>query len=261
MQNTDKTQLSVTDKPLSVPSYSCWRAEDMMKFTANEFMQALYHRAKNIGDDLYDSRKYEFITLEPEVYKDALVTYMRRRAWSEWYFGTVSQAREIMLLPDDQVDLKLRLARQIRDEIRHYDVFAQQLRRFGSEPQISEFKLPEILVEMQKIQMEAETAPEIAATNQFAGEIVLSSMTDLETSIFKILFDEELMNAVIDIEKDEPSHIANGRDLVLLFCDTFEHRKRLANAQEKYLKAMMQLHFTEIVKLGCRRVSLLPVFE
>jgi hypothetical protein len=261
MQNTNKTKISITDKPLSLPSYSKWRDEDVMKFSPNEFMQALYHRAKNIGDDLYDSRKYEFITLEPEVYKDALVTYMRRRAWSEWYFGTVSQAREITLLPDNQVDLKLRLARQIRDEVRHYDVFAQQLLRFGSEPRISEFKLPDVLVEMQKIQLEAETASEIAATNQFAGEIVLSSMTDLETSIFKILFDEDLMNAVIDIENDEPPHIANGRDLVLLFCDTLEHRKRLAIAQEKYLKAMMQLHFSEIVKLGCRRVSPLPIFD
>jgi hypothetical protein len=257
MQSTDAVQ----EKPLTVPSYSKWTDEAVMKFTNNEFMQALYHRAKDIGDDLYDSQKYEFIKLEPEVYKDALVTYMRRRAWSEWYFGTVSQAREIMLLPDNQVELKLRLARQIKDEVRHYDVFAQQLKRFGAEPRISEFVLPEILVQMQKVQMEAETAPELAATNQFAGEIVLSSMTDLETSIFKILFDKELMDAVIDIENDEPPHIANGRDMILLFCDTLEHRKRLAIAQEKYLKAMMQLHFTEIVKLGCRRVSPLPVFD
>ncbi len=232
-----------------------------MKFTPNEYMQALYHRAKDIGDDLYDSRKYEFIRLDPEVYREALVTYMRRRAWSEWYFGTVAQARQIMLLPEDQVDLKLRLARQIRDEVRHYDVFAQQLKRFDAEPRIAEFVLPEILVRMQKVQMEAETAPELAAANQFAGEIVLSSMTDLETSIFKVLFDKELMDAVIDIEKDEPPHIANGRDMVLLFCDTLDHRRRLAASQEKYLTAMMQLHFTEIIKLGCRRVAPLPVFE
>jgi hypothetical protein len=35
----------------------------------------------------------------------------------------------------------------------------------------------------------------------------------------------------------------------------------LAVAQEKYLKAMMELHFSEIVKLGCRRVSPLPIFD
>src|ERR1035441_1301287 len=125
---------------------------------------------------------------------------MRRRAWSEWYFGTVAQAREITLLPEDQVELKLRLSRQIQDEMRHYDVFAAQLKRYGAEPRIAEFLLPEILVRMQKIQIDAETAGEIAAANQFAGEIVLSSMTDLETSIFKRLFDEELMTAIYDIE-------------------------------------------------------------
>jgi hypothetical protein len=224
-------------------------------------MQKLYHRAKDIGDDLYDSRTYEFFTLAPEIYQENLVLYMRRRAWSEWYFGTVAQAREITLLPENQVNLKLRLARQIQDEMRHYDVFTQQLRRFGSEPRIAEFELPPILVQMQKVQTEAKTASEIAAANQFAGEIVLSSMTDLETSIFKRLFDKELMDAIYDIEKDEPPHIANGKDLILLECETADQRRRLALAQEKYLGFMMQLHVTEIVKLGCRRMRPLPVFE
>jgi hypothetical protein len=260
MAKTDH-QVEAPAKSLIEPAYSKWDAERLMQGTPNEFMQKLYHRAKNIGDDLYDDRGYEFITLEPEAYKEALVQYMRRRAWSEWYFGTVAQAREITLLPEDQVNLKLRLARQIQDEMRHYDVFAQQLRRYGAEPRICEFELPPILVQMQKVQVEAETASEIAAANQFAGEIVLSSMTDLETSIFKRLFDKELMDAIYDIEKDEPPHIANGRDLILLECETFEQRRKLAMAQEKYLGYMMQLHVTEIVKLGCRRVKSLPVFE
>lgn len=253
--------MQTTENRLSVPAYSKWDAGKIMQFSANEYMQKLYHRAKDIGDDLYDDRGYEFITLEPEAYKEALVQYMRRRAWSEWYFGTVAQAREITLLPEEQVNLKLRLARQIQDEMRHYDVFAQQLRRYNAEPRISEFVLPPILIQMQKVQVEAESASEIAAANQFAGEIVLSSMTDLETSIFKRLFDKELMDAIYDIEKDEPPHIANGRDLILLSCETYEQRHKLAVAQEKYLGYMMQLHVTEIVKLGCRRVKPLPVFE
>ncbi len=261
MGNPNQTAENIQGKTLIEPTYSKWNADRLMKATANEYMQMLYHRAKNIGDDLYDWRGYEFIELEPQVYKDALIQYMRRRAWSEWYFGTVAQAREITLLPEDQVNLKLRLARQIQDEMRHYDVFAQQLRRYGAEPNIAEFQLPPILVQMQKVQTEAETASEIAAANQFAGEIVLSSMTDLETSIFKKLFDEELMSAIYDIEKDEPPHIANGKELVLLACGTFEERRKLALAQEKYLGYMMQLHATEIIKLGCRRVKPLPVFE
>ncbi|HEY5039465.1 MAG TPA: hypothetical protein VIJ93_10370 [bacterium] len=261
MKNTENAAQPVIDKPLTIPAYSKWNAEELANGTPNDFMKMLYHRAKNIGDDLYDSRTYEFITLPPEVYRENLILYMRRRAWSEWWFGTVSPARQITLLSDDHVELKLRLARQIRDEMRHYDVFAAQLRRFGEEPRIADFQLPQILVQMQKIQLETETASELAATNQFAGEIVLSSMTDLETSIFIRLFDEELMNAIRDIEADEPPHIANGRDLVLLFCETSEQRRRLAVAQEKYLKAMMQLHVTEIVKLGCRRVKPLPIFE
>ena len=69
------------------------------------------------------------------------------------------------------------------------------------------------------------------------------------------------MDAIYDIERDEPPHIANGRDLILLECETYEQRKRLAAAQEKYLGYMMQLHVTEIVKLGCKRTKPLPIFE
>jgi hypothetical protein len=261
MPTQDKTQTFDMTAVLKKPTYSTWDEKRLMAFTSNDFMTQLYHRAKDIGDDLYDWRGYEFLELAPEVYRENLITYMRRRAWSEWYFGTVAQAREITLLPEDQVNLKLRLARQIQDEMRHYDVFATQLRRFGAEPRIAEFELPPILVQMQTIQREAATAGEIAAANQFAGEIVLSSMTDLETSIFKRLFDAELMNAIEDIERDEPPHIANGRDLILLESGTHEQRRRLASAQERYLSAMMQLHVTEIVKLGCRRLKPLPVFE
>jgi hypothetical protein len=260
MGNLEQTTQS-QEESLTVPAYSKWDETRLMAFTDNEYMQKLYHRAKDIGDDLYDWNTYEFIEMDPEVYKANLITYMRRRAWSEWYFGTVAQAREITLLPEDQVELRLRLARQIQDEMRHYDVFAQQLRRYGSEPRIHEFELPPILVQMQKVQMDAKSAPEIAAANQFAGEIVLSSMVDLPTSIFKRLFDKELMDAVYDIEKDEPPHIANGKDLILLACKTFEDRKTLADTQERYLSAMMQLHVTEIVKLGCKRLKTLPVFN
>jgi hypothetical protein len=260
MKSAELSHPSVMDNPLSLPTYSKWEDGRLMEGEPKDFGRMLYHRAKDLGDDLYDSRAYEFLTLDPETYRENLILYMRRRAWSEWWFGTVSPARQITLLPDSQVELKLRLARQIRDEMRHYDVFAAQLRRFGAEPRIAEFELPPILVQMQKIQLETETASELAATNQFAGEIVLSSMTDLETSIFIKLFDQELMDAIRDIEADEPPHIANGRDLVLLFCETADQRRRLAIAQEKYLKALTQLHVTEIVKLGCRRVKPLPVF-
>jgi hypothetical protein len=261
MSQLENQKTMSPEKNLREPAYSKWDQERLMGLSAIDFSRKLYHRAKNVGDDLYDSNHYEFLEMEPELYRENLINYMRRRAWSEWYFGTVSPARQITLLPDGQMDLKLRIARQIHDEIRHFDVFAAQLRRYGSEPRINEFVLPEILVQMQKVQMEMKTASEIAATNQFAGEVVLSSMTDLKDSIFARLFDEELMSAIRDIETDEPHHIAVGRDLILLYCETFEQRKRLAEAQEKYLQAMMQLHVAEIVKLGCCRVKPLPVFD
>jgi hypothetical protein len=223
-------------------------------------VKKLYHRGKAVGDDLYDVAGYEITPLEPEAYKEAVIYYMRRRAWSEWYFGTVSPARQITLLPNDQVDLKLRIARQIRDEVRHYDVFVRELKRYGAEARIHEFKLPEVLVQMQKVQMAMETASEIAATNQFAGEIVLTSITD-DNSILVKLLDKELMDAIKDMEADEPPHVAIGRDLVMLYSETAAQRRKLVTAQEQYLEAMMQMHVLEIAKLGCRRIKPIPVFE
>jgi len=248
-------------KTLLVPSYSKWSDDRLMEGDDQNFMKKLYHRAKDLGDDCYDAMAYELTPLDPEIYRQNLIYYMRRRAWSEWFFGTVSPARQITLLPDDQEALKFRLARQIHDEIRHYDVFEKHLRRYGAEVNLNEFQLPEILVRMQKVQLEMETASEIAATNQFAGEVVLTSMTDREKGIFAKLVDEELMDDIENIEMDEPPHVANGRDLILLFCATPDQRRRLASAQEQYLAAMVQLHALEIVKLGSRRLRPLPVFD
>ena len=138
MPTQNKTQEFDITAVLKKPAYYKWDEKRLMAGNPNDFITLLYHRAKDIGDDLYDWRGYEFLELAPEVYRENLILYMRRRAWSEWYFGTVAQAREITLLPENEVPLKLRLARQIQDEMRHYDVFAAQLRRFGSEPRIAE---------------------------------------------------------------------------------------------------------------------------
>jgi hypothetical protein len=256
MQNTE----SSVKETLTLPSYSKWDEARLMQGEPIDFVKMLYHRGKAVGEDLYDSSAYELTPLEPETKKQSVIYYMRRRAWSEWFFGTVSPARQISLLPNDQVDLKMRIARQIRDEIRHYDLFCRELKRYGAEARIDEFELPDVLVEMQRIQMAMTTAAEISATNQFAGEIVLTAITD-ENSILVKLLDAPLMDAIRDMESDEPPHVAIGRDLILLHSGTYDQRRRLAAAQEQYLTFMIRMHALEIGKLGCRRVKPLPVFE
>jgi hypothetical protein len=251
---------SAVKETLRLTAYSKWDDARLMEGSSQDFVKKLYHRGKSVGDDLYDCKAYEITPLEPEAYRESVIYYMRRRAWSEWYFGTVSPARQISLLPNERVDLKLRIARQIRDEVRHYDVFVRELKRYGAEARIDEFKLPDVLVQMQRVQMAMETASEIAATNQFAGEIVLTSITDGNSILVKLL-DAQLMDAIRDMETDEPPHVAIGRDLVLLYSETAAQRRRLAGAQEQYLEAMMQMHVLEIAKLGCRRVKPVPVFE
>lgn len=77
-------------KTLLVPSYSKWSDDRLMEGDDQDFMKKLYHRAKDLGDDCYDAMAYELTPLDPEIYRQNLIYYMRRRAWSEWFFGTVS---------------------------------------------------------------------------------------------------------------------------------------------------------------------------
>jgi hypothetical protein len=246
---------------LYVPEMSKWSDDQLGRLTSAEFAQLLHERAVAIAEDLYSSAAYKLVGLEPQLYRERLIFYQRRRAWAEWYFGTVTPARQIALLPDTEIDLKLRLARQIRDEVRHYDAFTGQVRRQGGEARLKLFPAPTALLEMHDVQLVSESAAELAAANQYSGEIVLAVHARQDGNVLASLLDPETMAVIVDIERDEPAHIAIGRDLVRKYALEPGHRRRIAEAQERFLRGLCKQHCWEIESLGAERVRPLPSFS
>jgi len=244
-----------------IPHFSRWDDGRLGARSPGEFVELMYERALTIGKDIYDSTAYELVELDPDYYEERLVFYLRRRAWAEWYFGTVTPARQIVLLPDELAELKLRLARQIADEVRHHDVFCREIRRRGGRHRLTDFTAPPALLRMKQEQLGMDFAAELAAGNQFSGEIVLSVHSREDRNILRLVLDERTMEAIVVIGRDEPMHIANGRELILKCSESPQQRRQIAAAQERFLQALMDQHVAEVEMLGSRRIRPLPIFE
>ncbi len=245
---------------MPIPHFSRWDDDRLGAPSPGDFAEALHERALAIGADLYDPAAYELVELDPDSYEERLIFYLRRRAWAEWYFGTVTPARQIVLLPDQLAELKLRLARQIADEVCHHDVFCRELRRRGGRHRLTDFNAPAALLRMKQEQLGMDLAAELAAGNQFSGEIVLSVHSQEDRNILRLVLDERTMEAIVAIGRDEPMHIANGRELILRCSESPQQRRRIAMAQERFLQALMDQHVAEVEMLGSRRIRPLPAF-
>lgn len=240
---------------------SGWDDSRLGSANRKDFAELLYQRALAVAEELYDPAAYQLVPLEPGEYRARLAFYLRRRSWAEWYFGTVTPARQITMLPEDEVEMRLRLARQIKDEVRHHDVFARQVKRLNAEWRVTRFPAPPSLMRMHATQSAAPSAAELAAANQYSGEVVLSVQDRTEGNVLRLLLDEPAMAALEDIESDEPAHIAIGRDLVRASATEPRQRRRMAAAQERFLVALIEQHVAEIESLGARRIRALPEFE
>lgn len=250
----------MANEGLRLQTYSIWPDSQLADQSPREFAELLYRRAYAVGDDLYHDEAYEVLPIEQNQHVESLIFYLRRRAWAEWYFGVSTPARQITLLPDDAVELKFKLSRQIVDEMRHYEVFSREVRRLGGTPDIGNFAAPAALLQMYKEQLLTSSPAELAAANQYSGEIVLLLQGRKERNILRLLVDEQTISAIEDIEADEPAHVAIGRQLVVRNACTPDQKRRLADAQERFLRALITQHVAEIEMLGARRVRPLPSF-
>jgi hypothetical protein len=106
----------------------------------------------------------------------------------------------------------------------------------------------------------AETPGELAAANQYSGEVVLSIQARQEKNVLRSVLTPEVMASIDMIETDEPGHVALGRDLLLREAAATATRRRCAAAQEEFLTALVAQHSAELGLLGAERVRALPRF-
>jgi hypothetical protein len=242
-------------------SYSRWDDSRLGALSQGEFCDLLHQRALDVADDIYDLSAYRRVELGAQERVRNEIAYLQRRAWAEWFFGTVTPARQIALLPAGDVTMKLRLARQIKDEVRHHDVFVQGIKRRKGEWRVQRYQVPQNLGEMLTAQIEKISAYELAAANQYSGEVVLSVQDRHEGNILREIASSDIMRDIEDIETDEPAHIAIGRDLVKMYATSVERMRAMAKAQETFLNALAKQHVVELEALGVRRGREIPQFE
>jgi hypothetical protein len=240
---------------------SAWSDDELADGDVEWFCGLLYDRAWTCATDIYDPDAYDLVPLEPDEAAAALTFYLRRRAWAEWYFGTVTPSRQIALLPEDAVSMRMRLARQIQDELRHHDLFANAARSRRGEWRVDRFPSPPALARMHETQRQASSAAELAAANQFGGEIVLLMQAEPERNALQHLLDGRTQDIIVDIESDEPAHVELGHDLVSAFAIEPAQRRTIAACQERFLTALSAQHASELESLGSRRTRGLPTFD
>jgi hypothetical protein len=114
---------------------------------------------------------------------------------------------------------------------------------------------------MHKAQREATSAAELAAANQFGGEIVLLMQAEPDGNVLRHLLDGRTQDIIVDIESDEPAHVELGHDLVHAFAVEPAERRTVAACQESFLTALGAQHASEICSLGARRITDLPAFD
>lgn len=233
----------------------------LMEGSPEDFAARLRQRAHAFGSVLYDPQRWRLEPLPDEVYTQRLIFYLRRRSWAEWYFGTVTVARQIVALDASERSLTLRLARQIQDEVRHHDAFAASSRKRGGEWRVETFPAPQNLNEMRGAQEAARSPGQMAAANQLAGEVVLLIHGQAEGNVLRQLVPQDVQATMEDVETDEPAHVELGMALVAREATAPAARREMARAQEEFLSALGKQHAWELSTLGGSYIGDVPGFR
>src|SRR5690606_27825666 len=101
--------------------------EELMSYTGAEFTEALIERALIVGRDMFDRRRYSIREFEEEEYRKRLVEWNHRHAWIEWWLGVPPPSKQLIVLPDEDTPIKIRIAQQVIDEVKHQRVFSKRV--------------------------------------------------------------------------------------------------------------------------------------
>lgn len=186
------------------------------------------------NSDKYATRLKELV-LDPvqDVDEEHLVRMCKYHMWTEFMLGVRPPAKQLTLLPDDDVECRLRLAKQISDEYRHSLFFSEILKDWGEDGDLVNYEPPQTQYQLFLDTYAFDTPIEIAASLQVTGEVVLMTiLRRLKSFVAKLKGDalaEELDREVI---VDEGDHILTGRKILETYATTEESQQRAVEVSE-----------------------------
>lgn len=244
---------------LVLPNWHEWSDEELMQWDNREFAERFVERARMWAQDVTDKDKYEIRPMSDEEKHQALVKWNQVHAWLEWWLGVPPPAKQLSMLDNDDFAIKLLLAQQIIDEVKHQRALTKRVKALGGNTRLDMF-IPRGADAASQQATFKEDPLDIAASLQCTGEVVLQENMKPEQSVLFRLLDEETANVIInDVAPEEPRHIKIGIDLFTKYASTPEIRRRLIKVQNEKLTALYRRYQDDFSMLGGVRIGEEPV--
>lgn len=229
-----------------------------------QFAQALLDKAAAFGTNIMDKANYTVRPMTPQERLEALREWNRRHAWLEWWLGVPPPSKQLLLLPETEIALRVRLAQQVVDEVKHQRVFSKLAQQLGGNPRFETYEPTPALQAMYRSTFEFEPDDDpvlaIAASLQCTGEAVLMHHLKPGQSITSLTLDEPTVQSIThDVVPDEIRHVKNGADLVARFAGTAHQRRRAAQIQDAKLAVLRRHYVEDHAVVGGERAAPLPI--
>ena len=191
-----------------------------MVMDSADFAKKMIQRAEEFATIMQDNVYQDRTPLSEERTLGLLKSQMYR----EYYLGVLPPSKQLIMIPDSEVELKVLITRQLCEEFLHYRVLSERLEEMGANGSLSAYDpLPQDL-DMYRLTFEYQTPWEIAASLQVFGETILITsqkwMIDVvDERSAKIMQDEILVH--------EGTHVRNGRLVLERYATTEDIQRRV----------------------------------
>lgn len=191
-----------------------------MVMDSADFAKKMIQRAEEFAAIMQDNVYQDRTPLSEERTLGLLKSQMYR----EYYLGVLPPSKQLIMIPDSEVELKVLITRQLCEEFLHYRVLSERLEEMGANGSLSAYDpLPQDL-DMYRLTFEYQTPWEIAASLQVFGETILITsqkwMIDVvDERSAKIMQDEILVH--------EGTHVRNGRLVLERYATTEDIQRRV----------------------------------
>lgn len=245
---------------LILPDYASLSDDELMKWSNKEFVDKILEKAAAFGTDVMNRDHYEIEKFDEEERKQRLILWNQKHAWLEWWLGVAPPSKQLVMLGEEDMPIKILLAQQIVDEVKHQRVFTKRVVRLGGDAKLDRFQPDPVTRRMYDTTFFFDDPLDIAASLQCTGEAVLMHHVRPELSITYATLDEDTLEDMAnDVAPDEPRHVKNGEDLYKKYANTPERRRRIAQVQDLKLHTLIDHYIVDHELVGAKRIKPMPL--
>ncbi|MBI4482905.1 MAG: ferritin-like domain-containing protein [Acidobacteria bacterium] len=202
---------------------------------SHDFALTIVHKVGKYADDLESA---VFSHVKGKMKPESLIPVFQSLMWKEYFLGVPPPSKQIVLLPDRDLDIKIMLADQITDELRHSRAFSERVKALGGNGSLLEYQPSEEDLQMYRATYDYEDPVEIAASLQIAGEPALNMILNRLAQIA----DETTARMIRQIQLDEGRHIKIGQLILQRHATTPEKQRRVEEIVDRKYEALYASH-------------------